>query len=103
MVGGGTVQGFWCCFTDELNQTSVLSVVQAKDKLFLFCTSLTGSYISLKLHMCFVWSKVLLREMSRNTSGHKMSQVDCLITSSILFRKILKAAYDTFGNCLLLF
>ncbi|CAH3171173.1 unnamed protein product, partial [Porites evermanni] len=43
------------------------------------CTSLTGSYISLKLHMCFLWSKVLLCEMSRNTSGHKMPQVDCLI------------------------
>lgn len=48
--------------------------------------------------MCFLWSKVLLCEMSRNTSGHKMSQVDCLITSSILFRNILKAAKDTFGN-----
>ena len=67
------------------------------------CTSLTGLYISLKLHMCFLWSKVLLCEMSWNTSGHKMSQVDCLITSSILFRKILKAAKDTFGNGLLVF
>ena len=50
--------------------------------------------------MCFLWSKVLLCEMSRNTSGHKMSQVDCLITSSILFRKIPKSSQRHFWKWL---
>ena len=30
-TGGGPEQGFWCCFTDELNQSLVSSAAQAMD------------------------------------------------------------------------
>ena len=44
--------------------------------------SLTVLHISLKLHLCVLWIKILLREVSGNAPGHKMPKVDSLASCS---------------------
>ena len=40
--------------------------------------SLTFLHIPFKLHLCILWSKILLREVFVDTPGHKMPQVDSM-------------------------
>ena len=83
-IGGGLGQGSWCCFSDRLNQSLVLSVVQANSNI---------------ITRLLLWIHERARDIGRHSSALSIREEHKPTASLGMSRCNLRGKYQTFSLC----